>query len=87
MEKKAVAIGNPVSVGGLTIIPVIQVLLNSWRGRRGASYFGSKQPIAVVIVSPAANIAFRITGEEVSIDKLQQEAPELTGILEGICGS
>jgi uncharacterized spore protein YtfJ len=86
MEKKAVAIGNPVSVSGLTIIPVVQVLLNAWCGRRGASYFSTKQPIAVVIVSPTANRAFRITGEEVSIDQLQQEAPELIGILEDIGG-
>jgi uncharacterized spore protein YtfJ len=85
MEKKAIDIGNPVSVSGLTIIPVVQVSLNSWRGRRGASYFGTRQPVAVVIVSPAANKAFRVTGEEVSIDQLQQEAPELTGILESIC--
>jgi uncharacterized spore protein YtfJ len=85
MEKKAIAIGNPVSVSGLTIIPVVQVWLNSWHGRRGVSYFGIKQPMAVVLVSPAANRAFRITGEEVSIDQLQQEAPELTGVLEGIC--
>jgi uncharacterized spore protein YtfJ len=84
MEKKAVAIGNPVSVSGLTIIPVVQVWLNSWRGRRGASYFGTRQPIAVVIVSPTANRAFRITGEEISIDQLQQEAPELARVLEDI---
>ena len=82
MEKKTIAIGNPVSVRGLTLIPVIQVSLNSWRGRRGASYFGIKQPMAVVIASPAVNKAFRITGEEFSIDQLRQEVPELTDMLQ-----
>jgi uncharacterized spore protein YtfJ len=84
MEKKAVAIGDPVSVSGLTLIPVIQVLLNSWRGQRGASYFASKRPTAVVIISQATKRAFRITGEEISIDQLQQESPEITDALEGI---
>jgi hypothetical protein len=84
MEKKAIDIGNSVSISGLTIVPVVEVRLNSWCGRRGVSYFGTKQPVAVVIASPPANRAFRITGEEISIDQLQQEAPELTGILEDI---
>jgi uncharacterized spore protein YtfJ len=86
MEKKAVAIGNPVSISGLTLIPVVQVLLNSWHGQRGASYFASKQATAVVVISPEAKRAFRVTGEEISIDQLQQESPEIKDSLEGTGG-
>ena len=84
MEKKEVAIGTPVTIAGLTLVPVVQVLLNYWHGRSGTSYFGTKQPMALVIVSPSAKRAFRITGEEISVDQLLKEAPEIKETLEGI---
>jgi len=82
MEKKEIAIDNPVTVAGLTIIPVAQVLLNYWQVKGSTSFFGLKQPVAVIVVSPLAKRAFRITGEEVSIDQLVQEAPSIKEILE-----
>ncbi len=81
MEKKEVTIDNPVAVAGLTIIPVVQVLLNYWHVKGSTSFFGLKQPVAVIVVSPVAKRAFRITGEEVSIDQLIQEAPGMKEIL------
>ncbi len=82
MEKKEIAIDNPVTVAGLTIIPVVQVLLNYWHTKDSTSFFGLKQPVAVIVVSPLAKRAFRITGEEVSIDQLVQEAPGIKELLE-----
>lgn len=82
MEKKEIAIDNPVTIAGLTIIPVVQVLLNSWQVKGNASFFGLKQPVAVIVVSPLAKRAFRITGEEVSIEQLIQEAPGIKERLE-----
>lgn len=87
MEKKEVGIGKPVSVAGLTLIPVVQVLLNYWSGKGGASFFSVKQPVAVVIVSPSAKKAFRVTGEEVSLDQLAQEFPNIKATLEEISSS
>jgi len=82
MEKKDVAIDNPIVIAGLTIIPLAHVSLNYWFHNSGASFFGIKQPVAVIVVSPAAKRAFRITGEEVSIDQLVQEASGIKEILE-----
>jgi len=82
MEKKEVAINNPIAVAGLTIIPVVHVSLNYWLHNGGASFFGVKQPDAVIVVSPAEKRAFRITGEEVSIDQLVEEATDIKEILE-----
>jgi len=84
MEKKKVAIDNPVAVAGVTLIPVAKVSLNYWQGNCGISLFGAKQPISIVVVSPSARRAFRITGEEVSLDQLVQEVPDIKEILEGI---
>ena len=82
MEKKEVAINNTIAIAGLTIIPVVHVSLNYWLHNSGASFFGIKEPVAVIVVSPAAKRAFRLTGEEVSIDQLVEEASELKEILE-----
>ncbi len=82
MEKKEVAIKNTIAITGLTIIPVVQVSLNYWLHNGGASFFGVKQPVAVIVVSQAEKRAFRITGEEVSIDQLVEEATDIKEILE-----
>ena len=84
MEKKKVAIDNPVAVAGVTLIPVAKVSLNYWHGNRGISFFGVKQPLSVVVVSPSARRAFHITGEEVPLDQLIEEIPDIKEILEGI---
>jgi len=84
MEKKEVEIGNPVKVAGVTLIPVAEVSLNYWGGKGSNSFFGVKQPVNVVVVSPSVKRAFRITGEEVSLDQLIQEVPGIKEILEGM---
>ncbi len=84
MEKKEVEIGNPVTIAGVTLIPVIKVSLNYWRRNGNLSFFGVKQPIGVVVVSPSAKRAFRITGEEVPLDQFIQEVPSIREELEGI---
>ena len=82
MERKEIVVENPVTVPGLTLIPVVQVLRNYWHANNSASFFAVKQPVAVIVVSPSEKRAFRITGEEVSIDQLIQEAPSIKRILE-----
>ena len=84
MEKKEVDINNTISIAGLTIIPVVHISLNYWLHNCSASFFSVKEPVAVIVVSPLAKRAFRITGEEVSIDQLVQEAPSIKEILERV---
>lgn len=87
MEKRAVAIGNPIVIGGLTLIPIAKVSVNCAPSKGGISFFGAKQPLAVVVVSASAKKALRITGEEVSIDQLIQEIPDINETLKGIQAS
>ena len=84
MEKKEIEIGNPVAVAGVTLIPVAKVSLHRWHGNRGILSFGAKQPVGIVVVSPSARRAFRVTGEEVPLDQFIQEAPGINEILEAI---
>ena len=84
MEKEEVEIGSPVTVAGVTLIPLIKVSLNYWRRNGSLSFFGVKQPIGMVLVSPSGKRAFRITGEEVPLDQFIQEVPGIKEVLEGI---
>lgn len=77
MEKKELITLNPITVAGLTLIPVAKVTINGWHGKRGIAFTGSKQPDSIVIVTPSAKRAFRITGEEITFDQLAQEIPDL----------
>ena len=75
MEKKAVMIDSPVVVAGLTLMPVVEVSLNCWQRNSDSLFFGVKQPIVIIVSSSSMRRAFRITGEEISLDQLVQEVP------------
>ena len=84
MGKNEVVIENPVTVAGITLVQVTGVSLNHWGGKRGVLYFSVKEPLGVVVVSPSAKRAFRITGEEILLDQFITEFPGLKEVLEGI---
>lgn len=83
MEKKEIKIGNPVAIAGVTLIPVEEISLNYWQSNGNISFFGVKQPVSVVVVSQSEKRAFRINGEEVSLDKLIREVPGIKELLDG----
>lgn len=82
METKEVIIESPVTAAGITIIPIASVTLNHRHSHLGISFSGSKQPVGVVVISSSAKRAFRTTGEEVSLDELLPEAPDIKRVLE-----
>ena len=84
MGKKEVGIDNAVAIAGVTIIPVVEVSLNHLHGNGGFSFFGIKQPVSVVVVSPLGERAFRTTGEEVPLDQLIEEVPSIKHMLEHV---
>ncbi len=84
MEKKEVEIGNPMIIGGVTLIPVVEFSLNYWRGGGRFSCFGIKQPVSIVVVSSSGKRAFRASGEEVPLDQFIQETPGIREVLETI---
>ena len=81
MEKKEVTIANPIKVAGITLIPVTKVTINCWQGKRGVAFSGSQQTNSIIIATPSAKRAFHITGEEITLDQLIQETPDIMEIL------
>ena len=82
MEKKEVTIVNRIAVAGVTLIPVSNLTINCWHGKRGVAFYGSKQPDSIIVVTPTVRKAFRITGEEITFEQLAREIPEITEITE-----
>lgn len=82
MEKEEVRIEAPIDVAGVTLIPVIKASLNCWQGKCCLSFFGAKQPVNLLVISPKARRAFRISGEEISLGQLTEEIPGMEEILE-----
>ena len=84
MEKNKVIVENPVTVAGVTLVPVTRVLSHHWCREHIFSCFDIKQPVGVVVVSPSAKKAFRITGEEIPLDQLITEFPGIKEVVERI---
>lgn len=81
MIKNVIGIDDPVSVRGTTIIPIVKLSLH-YSSKAGVSIFSTRQPIAAMIISPSQKKALRITGEEVPLEQLMQEFPEIKKTLE-----
>ncbi len=76
-EKKEIITGSPVTVAGLTLIPIMETRLHHWRYRNSFSSFGSKQVIGIIVVTPTLTKALKVNGEEVALEELKREFPDL----------
>ena len=86
MEKK-VTVEKPIVIGDVTLIAVARSLLKYKSTSKGIWLFGMKLPIALVVISDSSKRAFRATGEEVSIDQLMEEIPEIGFLSQSVKGS
>lgn len=82
MEKEEVTIGSPVTAGGVTLLPISQIRLSHVCGQGWVSFYGTKQPTAILAISASGMTAFRITGEEVPLDQLIEEVPQIRHVVE-----
>ena len=76
-EKKEIIVGHPLTFSGLTLIPIMETRLYHWRYRNSFSFLGSKQAISIIVVTPTLTKAFKVNGEEVSLEELKREFPDL----------
>jgi hypothetical protein len=82
VEKKKITISGPVAIAGITLILVIKLSLNCQGAGSNIFFSGIKQPINVVVAAPSTKKAFDMDGDEIPIDPLLQEVPDLAGMLE-----
>ena len=81
MEKEEIRIEAPVAVDEVTLVPIVRTSLNWWQHKGRLSCFGTRQPVSLVVVSRQARRAFRIDGEEITLDQLSKEVPGINEIL------
>jgi hypothetical protein len=82
MEKKEITTVNPINVGGINVIPVTRATVRSRRGKKYVAFSGTKQPDVIIVVTPSGKKAFRIDGEELTFDQLEEEFPGVIKKLE-----
>jgi len=76
-REKKIEVEAPISAAGATIIPVVMTSVHCQRVDSIASFIAFKQPANIVIITPTTRKAFRITGEEISLEQLVLEVPAL----------
>ncbi len=76
-KKKEVAVESPVYTAAGVLIPVVMTSLHYQQVDGTVSLVGFKRPTNIVLLTPTARRAFRTTGEEVSLEQLILEVPEL----------
>jgi hypothetical protein len=81
MEKKKITIAGPIAVAGITLILVVKLSSNCQPAGSSLFFSGVKQPISLVVTSPSTKRAFDIKGDEIPIDPLLREVPDLVGLL------
>ncbi len=84
MEKKEVTLVTPTTIGSITVIPLVKLTVNGWEGKYGLGLYGSIQPEIIVINTPSDKKALRITGEEVPLDQMVEEFPDVVPFMEEI---
>jgi hypothetical protein len=82
METQGVVIEPPLPVAGAIILPIAQVRTCFWHSAEGISAFCIKKPLYIIIIRNSAKKAFRMTGEELSLDQLKMECPQAAAPLE-----
>jgi len=83
MERKLVA-ESPVTIAGITLIPVTKLLLNCQYIGGSIACSGTKEPLSVVLVSQSTKRAFNMSGEEIPLDQLLQQVPAVREALENL---
>lgn len=72
----------PATIAGVTFIPIVKVTSRCWHRKKAVSFYGIKQPLGVIVISPLFKKGFDISGEEVGMEHFMQVAPGLKTVLE-----
>ena len=71
----------PITTDGITVITISRIATYNRLIRNSPSFFYLRQPVNVVTVTLSGKQAFQITGEEISLEGLIEEIPDLEEML------
>jgi len=82
MEKEKIVIETPRIFAGVTLLSIARCHTYCGRSEGRFFAFGVKKPVSIVVLSSHGRQAFRVSGEEVSLEQLIDETPGLKKTLE-----
>jgi len=84
LEKETVSIGQCITVGEITLLPVVRTFSYRRNVDRRLASFGSKNLIGIVALSPKWKRAMSVNGEDVPIGQYIEQVPELKELLQNM---
>lgn len=64
------------------MVPVVQTTIGHYQKGNVVSFWGIKRPISLLAISPSLRVAFAITGEQVPVERLIEEASEIKTVID-----
>ncbi len=83
MEKEEISAGERITVGQVTLLPILRTVAHCRKGSRGIIGSGSREVLGVVVLSPAGHRAISVSGESVPLENYMSQGPEIEGLLRG----
>ncbi len=78
---------SPLSVGGVTLVPIERAWIGSDRGDAGCWISASKEVFAVVVCDASGARALAADSSEIALDALIRKTPNLGAILSELSAS
>ena len=83
MEKEEISAGERITVGQVTLLPIIRTVAHCRKGSRGIIGSGSREVLGVVVLSPEGQHAISVAGEEVPVERYASQVPEIEELPRG----
>ncbi|MBL7165248.1 MAG: hypothetical protein ISS55_02030 [Dehalococcoidales bacterium] len=83
MEKEEISAGERITVGQVTLLPILRTVAHCRKGSRGIIGSGSREVLGVVVLSPAGHRAISVSGESVPLENYISQVPEIEELLRG----
>lgn len=80
MEKEEIVAEEPVTIAEYTIVPIIRKSLHCHKNKEGNIFICTKHPLAV-LVTVGSKKMLHIIEDDVSMEQLIKELPELKNLL------
>jgi len=82
LETQEVRAGERITIGGITLLPIINTSVRCLNVERGIVCYGSKTLDGIVVVSEKWTGAMNVAGEEVPVERYAEQVPEVRELLE-----
>ncbi len=80
--KEEVSAGQLITVGEITMLPIIRTAVVCQKVNPGVAGYGYKGLVGIVVVSPKGQYAIDVAGEEVPLERYAEEVPEVKELLQ-----